>query len=198
MAGSEIGLTNSGFRACRTTQGTLVVGAKSAPFRRTQGVFVNSRLVAIIGVALAIWMSAGRWAFGIGGWLTYWYVPAIGLTYAALQIWLAARIRITRSLGKRNRSSVTLMLVLSWLCAIAFGFTVPDSTPDGLVSILGLLTNSSFSTEMSIALCNPFGIIAFALVGGAIGFAYADIREPINEDDLDDEFGTPVMKHPLA
>lgn len=159
---------------------------------------MNSRLVAIVGIALALWMSAGRWAFGIGGSLTLWYLPAIGLTFAALQVWLAARLSITRKLGKKNRSTVFLMLALSWLCAIGFGFTVPDMTSEGLVSILGLLTDSAFSTEMSIALCNPLGIIAFALTGGAIGFAYADIREPINEDDLDDEFGTPVMKHPLA
>lgn len=160
---------------------------------------MRSRIVGSVGVLLALWMSLGRWPFGLTGPVAYWFIPAIGLTYAALQIWLARRLRITRELGKRTRRSVYVTLVLSWACAILFGFTVPELTSDGLVSLLSLWSGSAFSAEMSIALCNPLGIIAFALAGFALGYAFADVRERIDEDEFDDGTGgVPMVPHPLA
>lgn len=160
---------------------------------------MNSRIVGIVGVLIALWMSLGRLAFGITGPLALWYLPTIGLGYAALQLWLARRLRITRDLAKRNRRSVFVALILSWVCAIGFGFTAPESTAHGLVSIISQWSGSAFSSEMSIALCNPFGIIAFTLMGFSIGFAFADVRERVEEDEFDEgSGGTPMMPHPLA
>jgi hypothetical protein len=50
---------------------------------------------------------------------------------------------------------------------------------------------------MSIALCNPFGILAFALAIASLGFAYADARDPKPEED---EYPgeTEMAPHPLA
>ncbi|MFT4233304.1 MAG: hypothetical protein QM606_11090 [Leucobacter sp.] len=156
-----------------------------------------TRIMAIVGVALALWMAAGRWAFGIGGSLTWWYLPTIGLLFAWLQLWIARRLRVTRDRGRRTRRRTIVALVLAWLCAVAFGLTVPDLTADGLVSILSLWAGSAFSAEMSIALCNPLGIIAFALAIAALAFAYADARDPTPEEDEGfDE--VPMMPHPLA
>lgn len=156
-----------------------------------------SRIVAIVGVVLALWMSVGRWPFGIGGSLTWWYLPTIGLLFAWLQIWLARRLRVTRDRGRRTSRSTIVTLILAWLCAIAFGLTVPDFTADGLVSILGLVSGSAFSVEMSIALCNPFGIVAFALAIASLGFAYADARDPKPEED-EHPGETEMAPHPLA
>jgi len=163
---------------------------------------VNSRVVAIIGVVLAVWMSAGRWAFGIGGSLTLWYLPSIGLVFAALQIWLAHRMTVTRDRGRRTGRSTIVSLLLAWVCAIGFGLTVPDSPGGDLTSIIGLWTGSAFSVEMSIALCNPLGIIAFACAIAAVAFAYVDARDPKPEedeaDDFQDDFPGGMVRHPLA
>lgn len=156
-----------------------------------------SRIVAIVGVVLALWMAAGRWLFGIGGSLTWWYVPTIGVVFVGLQLWLARRLRVTRDRGRRTSRSTVVTLALAWLSALGFGLTVPDLTPDGLVSILSLASGSAFSAEMSIALCNPLGILAFACAIAALGFAYADARDPKpEEDEYADEAG--MAPHPLA
>ncbi|MBK0422256.1 hypothetical protein JD292_09235 [Leucobacter sp. CSA2] len=144
-------------------------------------------------------MAAGRWLFGIGGSLTWWYAPTIGLIYAALSIWLGARIRITHARGKRTGRATIASTVLTWLCAIGFGLTVPDLAGGQLVSILSLASGSAFSAEMSIALCNPLGIIAFAIIVAALAFAYADARDPKpEEDELDGGGEGGMVAHPLA
>jgi len=158
---------------------------------------VNSRAIAIIGGLLALWMSAGRWVFGIGGSLTWWYVPTIGLLYAGLCIWIAARVRITRERGRRTGRSTIVSLVLSWVCAVGFGFAVPDRTEDGLASIIGHLAGSAFGDEMAIALCNPLGIVAFTLAIFALAFAHVDARDPKPEiEEYEGEGQVPT--HPLA
>ncbi|WP_244303225.1 hypothetical protein [Leucobacter coleopterorum] len=158
---------------------------------------MNSRIVAIGGVVLALWMSAGHWLFGIGGWLSWWYVPTIGLTYAALQLWLARRLRVTRDRGRHTGRATIVTLLLSWACAIGFGLTVPNNINHELVSILSKAAGSAFSSEMSIALCNPLGIITFALTIASLAFAYADARDPKPEEDegLDE---IPMAPHPLG
>ncbi|MCW2288924.1 hypothetical protein EDF60_0143 [Leucobacter luti] len=158
---------------------------------------MNSRVVGIVGVALALWMALGRWPFGIGGSLSWWYVPTIGLIFAALQLWLAHRIAVTHGRGKRTGRSTVVALILAWVCALGFGLTVPDLAGGELASILSLISGSAFSAEMSIALCNPLGIIAFALAIAAIAFAYADARDPKPEEDEElDE--VPMAPHPLG
>lgn len=163
---------------------------------------MNSRIVAIVGAVLALWMAAGRWAFGIGGELTWWYLPTIGLVFAALQLWLARRLRITRGRGRRTSRSTIVTLVLAWACAIGFGFTVPDAHGGELVSILSLAAGAGFPAEMSFALCNPLGIVAFALAIASLVFAHADARDPRPEEDEDEEYDKPgeggMAPHPLA
>lgn len=164
---------------------------------------MKSLVVTVIGVILAAWMSLGRWLFGIGGDLSWWYVPAIGLTYAVLSWWIAHRIAITHRRGRHTGRAVWVSLILSWASAIGFGFTVPDRVGEDLVSIVSLAAGSAFSAEMSIALCNPLGIIAFTLAFFALGFAIANGRDPRPEEDelLDAESGaggSGMVQHPLA
>lgn len=145
---------------------------------------MRNLVLGVIGVALALWMGAGRWLFGIGGSLTWWYVPLIALPFAILQLWALRRLRIVDDRGRRPGRAPYVALVLSWLCALAFGLTVPDLVDGQLVSIAGHLGGPLWN-EMAIALCNPFGIIAFATVIAAIAFAAAAGREPRpSEDDL--------------
>lgn len=155
-----------------------------------------SRVVMIVGLLLALWMSAGRWLFGTGGSLTWWYLPTIGLTYAAVSYWLARRMSITRSRGRRLGRATIVTLVLSWVCAIGFGFMVPDYVNGQLDSIISHAAGSAFSAEMTIALCNPAGIIAFALLGASIAFAYADARDKIAPEDEVYEGEGQMSPHP--
>ena len=157
------------------------------------------RITIIIGVILAAWMTLGRWLFGLGGELTLWYLPTIGLVYIAVTIWLARRMAVARSRGKRVGRGTIVALVLSWVCAIGFGLTVPDMVDGQLTSIMSAASGSAFSAEMSIALCNPLGIIAFTTLGISIAFAYADARDPKPEEDEEYYPGEGQMvEHPLA
>ncbi len=160
---------------------------------------MKSVVVSVIGIILAAWMSAGRWLFGIGGDFTFWFVPAIGLTYAVLQWWIGHRMDITTRRGKRLKRSAWVTLVLSWVCAIGFGFMVPDRVNGELMSIVSNAAGSQFSAEMSIALCNPLGIIAFALAFFALGISIASGKDPRPEEDEDDFAGEAGMvRHPLV
>lgn len=127
-------------------------------------------------------MGAGRWVFGIGGELTWWYVPLIAVPFAALQVWAARRLQIAAHRGRRIGRAPFVALMLSWACAVAFGFTVPDLVGGELVSIVSHLAGPE-SLGMSIALCNPFGILAFATAIAAVAFAAAAGREPRPEED---------------
>ena len=141
-----------------------------------------SRMIVPVSVVLALWMSAGRWLFGIGGSLTWWYLPTIGLAYVAAHVWAANRIAATAKRGFVRRRAVLVTLIISWCNAIAFGITVPDRHGDGLETIISHLLGEPWR-EMAIALCNPFGIITFVFVGVAIGFAIFDARGPQAEED---------------
>lgn len=132
---------------------------------------------------VALWMGVGRWACGIGGELTWWYAPLIMLPFAWLQLWVVRRLRIAEDRGRAVGRAAFVALALSWLSAVAFGATVPDLVNGELVSILSLLAGAAW-IDMSIALCNPFGIIAFATAIAALGFAAAAGREPRLSEDV--------------
>ena len=168
-------------------------GRADAPRLSRGGGFVFARIVAIIGVVLALWMSVGRWLFGIGGELTWWYLPTIGLVFAGLSLWTAQRIRITRERGRSLGRAPIVALVLAWVCALAFGITVPDNPNGELVSLLSLWAGPG-ALEMSIGICNPLGILAFACLIAALGFAAAAGRDPhVDLDELDGQ----MAAHPL-
>lgn len=143
-------------------------------------------------------MGAGRWAFGIGGELTWWYVPLITIPYAILQLATLRSMRIAEDRGRSLGRAVYSATVISWLCALGFGLTVPDRVGDELVSILSLFAGEHWSA-MSIALCNPFGIIAFATMIAALVFAIVAGRDPRpSEDELIGDGEITMVEHPLG
>lgn len=152
---------------------------------------------------LSLWIGFGRWAFGGGGELTWWYAPLIALPFAVLQLWTVRRLRIASDRGRPVGRAPYVALALSWACALAFGLTVPDLVGGELVSVLSLLAGSDW-VGMSIALCNPFGILAFATVIAALAFAAAAGREPrLSEDEILDAaeragVETGMVEHPLG
>ena len=157
-----------------------------------------SRIVGVIGVLMALWMSMGHWLFGLGGPLAWWYVPSIGVTYAGLMVWLAWFMARTKRRDRRTSRSTVVSLILSWACAIGFGLTVPNDVGGELHSIVSSAAGSAFSVEMSVALCNPFGIIAFALAIIAVAFSHVDGRHPKPEEDEDQGGNAQMVPHPFT
>lgn len=167
-------------------------------------------ILGAIGVILALWMGLGRWAFGIGGQLSWWYVPLITLPYALLQLWTVRRLKIAKDRGRRAGRAPFVTLALSWLCALGFGLTAPDlpvggaagATGGDLASVLTHLAGDDW-LGMSIALCNPLGIIAMTTAIVALAFAFAAGREPRpEEDELLEAAGqateSGMVPHPLS
>ena len=141
-------------------------------------------MLGLGGVVLALWMGLGPYVFGIGGDFIWWYLPLITLTFAWLQLYALRRIVVAARRGRRVGRAVYVALVLSWLCALGFGLTVPDRLDGEMASVLSHLAGDGW-LEMSIALCNPLGIIAFATVIAGLAFAIAAGRDPRpSEDDL--------------
>ncbi len=144
-------------------------------------------------------MGAGRWAFGIGGDLTFWYVPLIALPFALLQLAVVHRLRVAERRGRPIGRAVYVATAIAWVCALGFGFTVPDVVNGEFISIFSLLAGES-QLGMSIALCNPFGIIAFCGIIAALIFAVVAARDPrLSEDELLDAAEQVAMvEHPLS
>lgn len=156
-----------------------------------------SRIVFVVGVLLAAWMSLSGWVFGLGGDLSLWYVPTIGLTVAATHWFIAGRLRVTRERSHRTGRATIVALVLAWLCAIGFGFTVPNHHNGELVSIMSHFAGPD-TLGLSIGICNPLGIVAITLMGIALTFAALDARGPRadTDDDLSPEQRAAMMARP--
>ena len=138
--------------------------------------------INLIGCVLALWMSAGRWLFGLGGDLTEWYLALIAAPYVLLHLLATHRLTVAERRGRPIRRAAFGALWLSWLCAIGFGFTVPDSANGELMSIAGKF-GGAVANDLAIALCNPLGIIAFALLIASLAFAIASGRPPRLDED---------------
>ena len=160
-------------------------------------VTMRNRVLGVVGIFLAVWMGAGRWAFGIGGDLTIWFVPLITVPFIVLQLWSLRRARVAADRGRPVGRQFYVATIVAWLCAIGFGFTVPDSVHGELVSVMSLLVGED-ALGMSIALCNPFGIIAFSGIIAALIFAIMAGRDPRpSEDDLLGDAEVIMVNHPL-
>ncbi|MGK0721908.1 hypothetical protein [Leucobacter sp. W1478] len=155
---------------------------------------VRNQVIGGVGILLALWMGLGRWMFGLGGELTWWYFPLITLPYVWLQLWTVRRMRIAVDRGLRVGRAPYIALALSWVSALGFGITVPDVVGGELVSIAGHFWGP-LANELAIAFCNPLGIVAFSTMIIALGYAAAAGREPRPEEDEFEEGG--MVPHPF-
>lgn len=158
------------------------------------------RKIVLIGIGflLALWLSAGRFLFGIGGSLTLWYLPTIGLVYVAAHVWIAERMTLTKKLGRRSSRATKVSLISSWATAIVTGFLIPDFHEGVLTSIASHYTGSDTALEMAIALSNTIGIISITLMGTAVGFAINDSRTTKSYVEEEPEGPIKITHHPLA
>lgn len=156
---------------------------------------VRDTLCGVIGVVMAAWVGGGRWLFGAGGELSWWYVPGLALPLAVLAWWTARRLHRARTRGRRVGRAPYVALALSWFAAFGFGATVPDLVDGELVSVLTALAGPEW-IEMSIGVCNPFGILAVACAIAALLFASAAGREK-RPEEIEDAHAPGMVPHPL-
>jgi len=138
--------------------------------------------VLLVGLALALWIVAGRFLFGIGGGLTFAYL-LIGILIATLHALISRAVRRVGERGFSLRPATRGTLIASWGCGALLGLTIPDLTPDGLQTILTGSTQPWL--EVAIGVANPAGILTIAFSIIALVLASQDARGPRpHEDDL--------------
>ncbi|GAB2516972.1 hypothetical protein [Paramicrobacterium agarici] len=126
-------------------------------------------IVIVVSIAIAVWVGFGRvilgWPGTVGMVLSLTVVP-IGLVLhgsAALQMRNAVRR------GSSIRRAV-IAFVLAASSGVLFGATVPEITNEGIRSLMAP-TGETWAVEMTIALCNPLGIVYLATSIATVVFA---------------------------
>ncbi|WP_246054534.1 hypothetical protein [Klugiella xanthotipulae] len=169
-----------------TTPSTASPGTSEAPTTpaRSPRSGALGAFVMVSGVLLAAWMTAGRALFGAGGDMVAWFAFSLGPVMATLLVVTGWCIRVTARRGFRTRRSTVVSLSITGALGLLFGLTVPDTTDEGLASLLSVWSGPD-SLEMSIGLCNPLGTITVALAVFSLVFAVGDSRgpKPIIEED---------------
>lgn len=138
--------------------------------------------VLLAGLALALWIVFGRFLFGAGGELTFAFAP-IGAVIIVLHWFLARTLARTASRGFSVRPSTWGTLITAWMFGILFGLTIPDSTPDGLQTIVSGTQQPAL--DVAIGITNPAWVMMFTFIIISMVLAYQDARGPHPEEDED-------------
>ena len=144
------------------------------------GVF--GTIVLVAGILIAAWTVAGRVLFGISGPLVLIFAFTLGPLLVLVFIYTGLKINRAHRRGHSLRPGLIVCLIAAWFTGLLFGFTVPDATPEGLQSIIANSSNP-WLLEMSIAFCNPAGILCAATAIGALAFAHVSARGPVLVDE---------------
>lgn len=163
--------------------------------RATPGIPRSGRTgvgVIVAGIAVAGWISFGRHLFGVGGDLTIAYAATLGLTFAVLLVLTGLAVRRTARRGFDTRALTQAMLIASGVCGLLLGLTIPDSTPQGLQTIISGPAEPALGIAIGIA--NPLGVVGIATAIIALVLAIGDSRGRVTlvESWSDDEATTVV------
>ena len=137
-------------------------------------------LVAMASIPMAtlvaLWVVAGRLLFGISGPMVAILGYSLGPVLFILL--LIAGVKTTANALKGRPAGAPVktcaLLLVAWLAAIGFGFTVPDIGDNG-GSVMTALAGES-ALGMSTALCNPLGIISLGLAITVAVTAWRDAK----------------------
>lgn len=148
--------------------------------------------VIVAGIGVAGWISFGRHLFGIGGDLTIVYAATLGLIFAVLLVLTGLAVRRTARRGFETRVLTQALLIASGICGFLLGLTIPDSTPQGLQTIISGPYEPALGIAIGIA--NPLGVIGIATAIIALTLAIKDSRGRISlvESWGDDESASEV------
>lgn len=130
-----------------------------------------------IGTLVAAWMTAGRALFGVAGEMVPWFAATILPVMAGLCIAAGAMMLRAARRGHPLRPATRSTMIVSWVLGLLFGLMVPDTTADGLASVLSVL-GGPVALEIGIGLCNPLGIVAVVLAVFSLALAFRDSQGP--------------------
>ncbi|MDH6236686.1 hypothetical protein [Cryobacterium sp. CG_9.6] len=150
------------------------------------------------GIAVAAWISFGRYLFGIGGDLTIIYATTLGVIFATLLSLTGLAVRRTARRGFENRGVTHAFLIASGVIGLLLGLTLPDSTPRGLQTIITGPTQPAL--DIAIGIANPLGVIGIATAIIALVLSIRDSRGRItlveSWGDEADVVATPLPPDP--
>ncbi|GAA3934614.1 hypothetical protein [Microbacterium soli] len=137
-------------------------------------------LLLLTGVALALWVVLGRFLFGIGGDLTLPYL-ALGVPVAVLFVFIGRAHDRILARGFTTRPATWGALVAAWGSGVLLGLTLPDTTPDGMQTILSGARQPWL--DVAIGIANPAATIMIAFTIIALVLAVQDARGPRPVED---------------
>ncbi|WP_166983797.1 hypothetical protein [Paramicrobacterium fandaimingii] len=143
--------------------------------------------VVLIGVALAAWIGFGRVLFGWSGTIGM----IMSLTVAPIALVLQGAAGLSMGSALRRRHSIRRAIVAFVLAAgsgVLFGATVPEITEAGARSIMAP-TGESWAVEMTIALCNPLGIVYLGMSITTLVLSRTALRGPKIDAESHPEVG---------
>ena len=132
--------------------------------------------IITVGVVVAVWVSVGRFAFGVGGMLAPVFLLTLGFTLGVLYVFVALAVVRARRRGFPTRRGTWAVLIASWLLGVLLGLTIPDVTPDGWQTIVSGTAEPGLG--LAIGISNPLGILCVGSAIIALVLANRDARGP--------------------
>lgn len=125
----------------------------------------TARLGWVLAVVVPVWLAGGRVLTDSTGDLTPVYAATLAPVLLVLSV-VALAVPARRQARYPSARACTILL-MSWGCGIALGFTLPD-TGEGASSVLGAWAGPG-AEGAAAALSNPLGIImVFLAVMGCV------------------------------
>ena len=149
-------------------------------------------LMVAAALVLALWVGFGRALAGVLGSLTPVYAVAIALPLLLLHCIAAALFRRdslnypSHAVSVRGRATA----VAAWLVTAAFGFFLPDATPEGMRSVFTRVAGAEY-LELGYGFVNILGVLSVAFAVALVLLAVTDLRvtarrlngDPLTEDE---------------
>lgn len=150
-----------------------------------------ARIGWVLAVAVPVWLAGGRVLTDSTGDLTPVYAATLAPVLLVLSV-VALAVPARRPARYPSVRACTILL-LSWGCGIALGFTLPD-TGAGASSVLGAWAGPG-AEGAAAALSNPLGIIMLfmAVMGCVVSIrhsAHGEGNGRSRDSDEDDAQGT--------
>ncbi|QPZ37078.1 hypothetical protein [Paramicrobacterium chengjingii] len=143
--------------------------------------------VILIGIALAAWIGFGRVLFGWSGTIGM----IMSLTIAPLGLVLHGAAGLSMRTAVRRGHSIRRAIVAFVLAAgsgVLFGATVPEITEAGARSFMAP-TGEPWAVEMTVALCNPLGIVYLGMSTTTLVLSRTAVRGPRRDVEPHSELG---------